>query len=543
MTPYDTYVTMSRAITFANSNGRLLTNSDIVRSFEGAGKTIITQVNSWLAVARYYHVIPNFNSILRTDSLNNRPHFRLPIGVIYAEGTVKVQIVDRNPDLAETFIRQLAELPKAATQKEVKELAKLWGKVYLPWINGVNDLNSSQGWMDEKKEQATELIIAGTFPKHTTRAEVIVQLARLLELTPKVPQVVKERKKEDNNPKGASKLSKEETEATPKQKKQRESRKLINPIALPTTHLVEPDKLEEALTAFTTEQGANHLVFIIDFPNPEDADKLRLVLKQGGVLIERIDMSEFAAMKSDYLTAGAPTSATVHFAFQSAPTSKGNLPDDSTLFDATNNVTHYAVTSTSPAPLNWSQGSSWRRSWANSNLFGPCTVPDLDVVKYVIPSQSKKSEKKLPYFTRQTPSALWMELITLVSNPGDGVVLPSVGTGSAATACAILGRTCNAWVFDIEFRGNLEKHFLAIDSLLREDAGKTLERLIQDKDFLRYTLSTRCTPIASPPVKSSNLSAKKIADVPSSPTAPSTLIDVPPAQQSQPGSGHGRRVQ
>ncbi|KAJ3326997.1 hypothetical protein HDU93_002160, partial [Gonapodya sp. JEL0774] len=153
MTPYDTYVTMSRAITFANSNGRLLTNSDIVRSFEGAGKTIITQVNSWLAVARYYHVIPN-------TPFNNRSHFRLPIGVIYAEGTVKVQIVDRNPDPAETFIRRLAELPKAATQKEVKELAKLWGEVYLPWINGVNDLNSSQGWTDEKKEQATELIIA-----------------------------------------------------------------------------------------------------------------------------------------------------------------------------------------------------------------------------------------------------------------------------------------------------------------------------------------------------------------------------------------------
>ncbi|KAJ3304555.1 hypothetical protein HDU93_006353, partial [Gonapodya sp. JEL0774] len=205
---------------------------------------------------------------------------------------------------------------------------------------------------------------------------------------------------EDDNPKGASKPSKEETEATPKQKKQRESRKLINPIALPTTHLVEPDQLEAALTAFATEQGANHSVFIIDFPNPEDADKsrpslaprlqaklrgLRLialnkVLKQGGVLIERIDMSEFAAMKSDYLTAGAPTSATVHFAFQSAPTSKANLPDDSTLFNATNDVTHYAVTSTSPAPLNWSQGSSWRRSWANSNLFGVAffTPPTLE---------------------------------------------------------------------------------------------------------------------------------------------------------------------
>ncbi|KXS17284.1 hypothetical protein M427DRAFT_30437 [Gonapodya prolifera JEL478] len=36
--------------------------------------------------------------------------------------------------------------------------------------------------------------------------------------------------------------------------------------------------------------------------------------------------------------------------------------------------------------------------------------------KYVTPSQSKKGEKKLPFFTRQVPSALWMELITLTES-------------------------------------------------------------------------------------------------------------------------------
>ncbi|KAJ3333941.1 hypothetical protein HDU93_008283, partial [Gonapodya sp. JEL0774] len=207
-----------------------------------------------------------FNSIRQRDSVNNHPQFCLPIGVFYVEGTVNGQIVDRNPDLAETFIRRLAELPKAATQKEVKKLVKLWGEVYLPWIN------SSQGWMHKKKEQATELIIAECV------AEVIAQVARMLELTPQGATSGKGKEKvgdpslspkprrkaqgesfafaylpptdlkpeddltveckEDNNTKGPSKSSEEETDATLKQKKQRKSRKPINPLALSAAHLV-----------------------------------------------------------------------------------------------------------------------------------------------------------------------------------------------------------------------------------------------------------------------------------------------------------------
>ncbi|KAJ3335245.1 hypothetical protein HDU93_006073 [Gonapodya sp. JEL0774] len=36
------------------------------------------------------------------------------------------------------------------------------------------------------------------------------------------------------------------------------------------------------------------------------------VLRQGTVLIEEINMAKFAGKKSDYQTASAPTSATVH---------------------------------------------------------------------------------------------------------------------------------------------------------------------------------------------------------------------------------------
>ncbi|KAJ3317350.1 hypothetical protein HDU93_004115, partial [Gonapodya sp. JEL0774] len=132
--------------------------------------------------------------------------------------------------------------------------------------------------------------------------------------------------------------------------------------------------------AFVTEQGANHSVFISDFPYPEDADKSRLSLNPR--LQAKLRGIQLIALN----TVG---------------------------YSLSNNVIHYAVTSTSPAPLNWSQGLSSHRSWANSNLFGPCTVPDLNVVKYVILSQSKKGEKKLPYFTRQTASTLFMELVTL----------------------------------------------------------------------------------------------------------------------------------
>ncbi|KXS08808.1 hypothetical protein M427DRAFT_39934 [Gonapodya prolifera JEL478] len=387
-------------INYSNETSKLLTNADIVASFEGTPH-VITQINSWLAVARYYRVVPNFDSILRTDSVTNRPNYQLPIGVVYAEGAVKGQLVDKNPDLAETFLRLLAALPTAAKMKEVKEMAKLWGKVYIPWINGVYDLNVSQGWTDDKKEQGRELIIEGTFSEQHTRAEVIVELATMLEITREGSTGGKGKEKgnpstsanlpamdadpetfdmtvepeEDNNARGASKSSKEETEATPKQKKQRPTQKLTNPVAIPITHIVEPDSLEAALTAFASQQGATTSVVFIDFPSQDDADKQRLslaprfqanlcglrllalnkILTQGGVLIERIDMAEFGAMKSGYQTAGAPTSATIHFAFQSAPISKGDLPDDSTLFGATNNVAHYAVTSRSPAPLNWAK--------------------------------------------------------------------------------------------------------------------------------------------------------------------------------------------
>ncbi|KXS08824.1 hypothetical protein M427DRAFT_39909 [Gonapodya prolifera JEL478] len=189
--------------------------------------------------------------------------------------------------------------------------------------------------------------------------------------------------KEDNNARGASKSSKEETEATPKQK-------LTNPVAIPITHIFEPDSLEAALMAFASQQGATTSVVIIDFPSQDDADKQRL----------QINMAKFRAMKSDYQTASTPTSATIHFAFQSTPISKGDLPNDSTLFGATNNVAHYAVTLRSPAPLNWAK--------VLHNL-----VPDVDIVKYVTRSQSKRGKKKLPFFMQQVPLALWMELITL----------------------------------------------------------------------------------------------------------------------------------
>ncbi|KXS10677.1 hypothetical protein M427DRAFT_36908 [Gonapodya prolifera JEL478] len=317
MTPYDTYVSMRRAITFTNSKGKLLTNADIVASFEGTPH-VITQINSWLAIARYYCVVPNFDSILCTDSVTNRPNYRLPIGVVYAEGAVNGQLVDKNPDLAETFLRRLAALPTAAKMKEVKEMAKLWGEVYIPWINGVYDLNVSQGWTDDKKEQGRKLIIEGTFSEQHTRAEVIAELATMLEITRKGSTGGKGKEKaresspphdappspkprhtipgnpstsanlpamdadpetfdmtvepeEDNNARSGSESSKEETEATPKQK-------LTNPVAIPITHIVEPDSLEAALTAFASQQGATTSVVIINFPSPDDADKQRLAL-------------------------------------------------------------------------------------------------------------------------------------------------------------------------------------------------------------------------------------------------------------------------
>ncbi|KXS11139.1 hypothetical protein M427DRAFT_36326 [Gonapodya prolifera JEL478] len=523
-------------INYSNETSKLLTNADIVASFEGTPH-VITQINSWLAVTRYYRVVPNFDSILRTDSVTNRPNYRLPIGVVYAEGAVKGQLLDKNPDLAETFLRRLAALPTAAKMKEVKEMAKLWGKVYIPWINSVYDVNVSQGWTDDKKEQGRELIIKGTFSEQHTRAEVIAELATMLEITREGSTGGKGKEKaresspprdappspkprhtipgnsstsanlpamdadpetfdmtvepeEDNNARGASKSSKEETKATPKQKKQRPTRKLTNPVAIPITHIVEPDSLEAALTAFASQQGATTSVVIIDFPSQDNADKQRLslaprfqanlcglrllalnkILTQGGVLIERINMAEFGAMKSDYQTASAPTSATIHFVFQSAPISKGNLPDDSTLFGATNNVAHYAVTSRSPAPLNW----------------------------------AKEGREETP-------------------------ILYAASTLGTLDGAHHLRCTCNAWIFDRNFWTNLEKHFLNIDNMARDDAGKTLERFIQDKDFLRYTMSTLCTPIDSPPAKRSNLLAEKVTKIPSSPSSRNPLIEVPPA--------------
>ncbi|KXS09004.1 hypothetical protein M427DRAFT_39729 [Gonapodya prolifera JEL478] len=252
--------------------------------------------------------------------------------------------------------------------KKVKEMAKLWAEVYIPWINSVYDLNVVQGWTDDKKDQVHKLILKGMLSKQHTCTEVLAELATMLEIT----------RKGSTGGKGKEK-------------------------------------------------------------------------------------------------------AIIHFVFQSSPVSKGNLFNYSTLFAATNNVTHYAVTSKSPAPLKWSSSSSWHRMWANSNLFAPSIVPNVDVV------QSKKGKKKLLYFTQQVPLALWMELVTL-------------------------------------FWTNLEKHFLNLDNMAQDDMGKTLERLLQDKDFLRYTMSTWCAPIDSLLAKSSNLLDKKVTNIPSSPTAPNPLI-------------------
>ncbi|KXS08867.1 hypothetical protein M427DRAFT_39866 [Gonapodya prolifera JEL478] len=174
MTPYNTYISMRRAITFTNSKGKLLTNADIVATFEGTPH-VITQINSWLAVTRYYCVVPNTLS----------PTAR----------TIDYQLALSTWRRGEGAVGGQKPGPCTAKMKEVKEMAKLWGEVYIPWINSVYDLNVSQGWTDDKKEQARKLIIEGTFFEQHTRAEMIAELATMLEITCKGSTGGKEKEK------------------------------------------------------------------------------------------------------------------------------------------------------------------------------------------------------------------------------------------------------------------------------------------------------------------------------------------------------------
>ncbi|KXS10048.1 hypothetical protein M427DRAFT_37959 [Gonapodya prolifera JEL478] len=323
---------------------------------------------------------------------------------------------------------------------------------------------------------------------------------------------------------------------TVSKKGKEKGRPLKHKFASPTITLINVQKLEDTLNKFSADKGQTANLIVLDFPSLDQADHgnpsrlwglqdiaLNKVLHPDGILME------YSSVCRDYTNFGASSISTIHVTFHANVSwTKKVLNDKATIFGAKNVVAHYIVASRSAHAVNWSIGTNWRRTWSTTNFFGPYIVPEQDVVTYKAQQEGRKAIKNVPFFSGQVPSALWMEVLTLLTNPGNHVVIPSVGTGSLATACALLGRECTGWVFDDHFHSRLNSHHMELEAQTNKDARKVFERLILDRDFFHYTTASFSAEVAATPASKVQLLAENVDD-----EDDKELIKVPPEDPSQ----------
>ncbi|KXS09006.1 hypothetical protein M427DRAFT_39730 [Gonapodya prolifera JEL478] len=498
MNPFDTFMAVRRSLTYGTTNGTQRQVRDVVKDFEGTSH--VKQIGNWIMVAKSYTAVPIFEAILREDAISNMPNFHLPITTLYAEGGVKKYLVDKDPELA---------------LKEVRDMAQLWGERYSPWIKGYLQLSDNDRWTNEKKREARVLILSGTFKDTSTRAHVLEQCKERLRIISKkgkekapskevpapttpIPRITTQA----GEPSGAvglvdipDKQPPEELLPTPRAKE--------GPPTTPQSK--RPTKLEDTLNKFSADKGQTANLIVLDFPSLDQADHvvpsgrlqdiaLNKVLHPDGILME------YGSTCRDYTDFGASSISTIHVAFHAnVSRTKKVLNNKATIFGAKNVVAHYIVASRSVQAVNWSIGTNWH-------------LPEQDVVTYKAQQEGRKAVKNVPFFSAQVPSALWMEVLTLLTNPGNHVVIPSVGTGSVATACALLGRECTGWVFDDHFHSRLDIHHMELEAQTNKDARKVFERLISDRDFFRYATASFSAEVAATPASKVQLLAENVDD-------------------------------
>ncbi|KXS11395.1 hypothetical protein M427DRAFT_35778 [Gonapodya prolifera JEL478] len=324
---------------------------------------------------------------------------------------------------------------------------------------GISLLQAQDGWTDEAKLKARNRILSDNFKDTATRAQVIEECKTRLGIVSKKGKE-KEPHSTVNTPPPLStprsEVLSDIASDIPKPKATR-GPPLVQPFTLPTITLIDLQTLEDALKEFLTEHGQTADLVILDFLLQDHAD-------QRSPKLAPTFQSHLRGLRD--------------LALNKILTPKGILMEkeasnDGTIFSATNAMAQFVVASKSLSPINWSEGAKWRHTWASTNFLGPHTVPDADVLTYAALQDSKKAPKSIPVFSVQVPSALWMEVLTLLTNASNHVVIPSVGTGSAATACALLGRRCTLWVFDTSLHSALDNHLIGLEAQSAEDASKS----------------------------------------------------------------------
>ncbi|KXS09007.1 hypothetical protein M427DRAFT_39731 [Gonapodya prolifera JEL478] len=256
---------------------------DVMKDFEGTSH--VKQIGNWITVAKSYSAIPNLDSILHEDAINNQPNFHLPITILYTKGGVKKYLVDKDPELA-------------GCQD---------GEKYLVWIKGISLLQAQDGWTDEAKLKAHNLILSDNFKDTATRAQVIEECKTRLGIVSKKGKE-KEPHSTVNAPPPLSRPRSEvlsdmasdipmelpdgpESETgqrTPKRSKPKATRgpPLVHPFTLPTITLIDLQTLEDALKEFSMEHGQTADLVILDFLLQDHADQRSLILTPKGILME-----------------------------------------------------------------------------------------------------------------------------------------------------------------------------------------------------------------------------------------------------------------
>ncbi|KXS13815.1 hypothetical protein M427DRAFT_33493 [Gonapodya prolifera JEL478] len=192
------------------------------------------------------------------------------------------------------------------------------------------------------------------------------------------------------------------------------------------------------------------------------------ILKDGGIILEAVELSTFGTIQSDYYLAGCRTFH--HIEVGETPTSTKTKTDTdfastATILKTGDTVMFLVVVKgTVPGQFSWSSAMAFRSQLTSSMFPATSKLHKLEILKTSSPGKKTLSVA----FHSQIAAAVWMELLLLMTDSGDAIFAPIVGCGSLAIACAALGRHFYGMTVSSEILSGVD----SLVAKLEEEFGK-----------------------------------------------------------------------
>ncbi|KXS08819.1 hypothetical protein M427DRAFT_39916 [Gonapodya prolifera JEL478] len=218
------------------------------------------------------------------------------------------------------------------------------------------------------------------------------------------------------------------------------------------------------------------------------------ILKDGGIILEAVELSTFGAIQSDYYLAGCRTFHRIEVG--ETPTSTKTKTDTdfastATILKTGDTVMFLVVVKgTVPGQFSWSSAMAFRSQLTSSMFPAASKLHKLEILKTSSPGKKTLSVA----FRSQIAAAVWMELLLLMTNSGDAIFAPIVGCGSLAIACAALGRHFYGMTVSSEILSGVDSLVAKPEEEFGKDAFNAFYMLLRsNKKRLQYITQTFCT--------------------------------------------------